>query len=52
MRVQRSNLGGESLLPRRGTGPLREFNCFHQILLQIFIYVQYFLTTKYENVRN
>lgn len=42
----------KGLVPRRGTGPLREFNCFAQIPLQIFIYLQYFLTMKHENVRN
>lgn len=29
------------------TGPLREFHCFCQILLQIFIYLQYLLTMKH-----
>lgn len=42
----------KALVPRRGTGSLRQFNCFHQIPLQIFIYLQYFLTMKHENVRN
>lgn len=32
-------------------GPLRQFNCFLHIVLQILIYLQYFLTMEHENVR-
>lgn len=51
MRVQRGNLWGKSSCSQE-TGPLREFNCFYHLALQISIYLQYFLTMEHENVRN